>query len=152
MCFTGDKSKLALSLLKCGREQGLARRTERVVQTCTWEGGLIHILHIACCFILLCMDLYTPSNAWQRSYVRSPAIKKKKKKKSPRGSWVERGKKGGRGGVCFSSAAKQPSKVDMEKLGNEKMVQRAAESRLSRETTNPELRLSRSGPFRVGSV
>lgn len=79
------------------------------------------------------------SNAWQRSCVRSLAIKKaqgarggEEKKAGRGGGGGEEGEGGGRGGVCFSSGTRLQSEVDMEKPGNGKMVQSAAASRLSR--------------------
>lgn len=74
------------------------------------------------------------SNAWQRSCVRSPAIKKKAqgakrgKKKAGRGGG-EGGEGGGRGGVCFSSGTRLQSEADVEKPGNGKTVQRLSRAR-----------------------
>lgn len=45
---------------------------------------------------------------------------------------------GGRIGVCFSSGTELPSEVDVEKLGNGKMEQREAGSRLEPDSQNPE--------------
>lgn len=47
------------------------------------------------CFMLLCMDVYKQANAWQRSYVRSPAIKKKKPRGGRRRKPVVGGEEGG---------------------------------------------------------
>lgn len=69
------------------------------------------------------------SNAWQRSCVRSPAIKKAQGAKGgrkPAEEEEEEGEGGSRGGVCFSSRTRLQSEVDVEKPGNGKMVQTAA--------------------------
>lgn len=72
-------------------------------------------------------------NAWQRSCVTGPAIKKPKGQGEREESWEgrrrrreEEGKGGGRGGVCFSSEARQQSEADVEKPGNGKVVQNKA--------------------------
>lgn len=60
-------------------------------------------------FILSRLDAYMQSNAWQGSYVRSPAIKKAQGAKGGRRRKPmeeEEGEGGGREGVCFSSGAK----------------------------------------------
>lgn len=127
------------------------------VTTHTFENSFSYFIAYCSCFILLCMDVYMQSNAWQRSCVRSPAIKKSprgiggEEKKAGRGGGEgEEGEGGGRGGVCFSSGARLQSEVDMEKPGNGKMAQRAATQRLSR-APKPALSFTRLGSARFCS-
>lgn len=84
---------------------------------------LSHTLSHTVLVLVCCMDVYMQSNAWQRSCVRSPAIKKAQGARGGRGG-QQGGEGGGRGGVCFSSGARLQSRVDVEKPGNGKMVQR----------------------------
>lgn len=74
------------------------------------------------------------SNAWQRSCVRNPAIKKAQGAEGGRRKPAEggRGEGGGRGGVCFSSGTRLQSEVDMEKPGNGRVVQREVAARSNR--------------------
>lgn len=78
------------------------------------------------------------SNAWQRSCVGNPAIKKKKKAQGAEGGRrkpaeeEEEGEGGGRGGVCFSSGTRLQSEVDMEKPGNGRVVQGEVAARSDR--------------------
>lgn len=98
---------------------------------------ILMLYHILFLFYLLCMDVYMQANAWQRSCVRSPAIKKSPRGKARGGGGQPRrrsgeGEGGSRGGICFFSGTRLQSEVDMEKPGNGKMVQRTTASRLSR--------------------
>lgn len=102
MCFAGDKSKMLLSLLKTGSDEdsgSWTHLTERLEQQ--YARSKMHFITYCSCFILLCMDVYMQANAWQRSCVRSPAIKK-----SPRG-------KGGRWG----GERRKPAEEEEEEEG-----------------------------------
>lgn len=73
------------------------------------------------------MIVYMLSNAWQRSYVKGPAIKKPERKREREESWEREEEEGRRGGwrwwrclLCLRS--KTVSKADVEKPGNGKVV------------------------------
>lgn len=102
MCFEGDKSKCCYC---CSQLAGMRTwRAERTSQKDLRNNVHIqkHVLilyHRLFLFYLLCMDVYMQSNAWQRSCVRSPAIKKKPKGQGEGVGWgaAEKKERGGGG-------------------------------------------------------
>lgn len=67
--------------------------------------NLSHTLSHTVLVLVCCMDVYMQSNAWQRSCVRSPAIKK------------AQGARGGRGGGQRGGAAAEEASVFLQERG-----------------------------------
>lgn len=66
---------------------------------------ILMLYHILFLFYLLCMDVYMQANAWQRSCVRSPAIKKSPRGKARGGGAGSREEGVGRGRAAAEEAS-----------------------------------------------
>lgn len=101
MCFEGDKSKCCYCCWKlAGTGNWGAELTSQkdLGNNVHIQKHILMLYHILFLFYLLCMDVYMQANAWQRSCVRSPAIKKSPRGKARGGGRAAEKKEWGGGG------------------------------------------------------